>query len=427
MGISSLISERIFADNDSLIREVKAGRFSGKSIISTTSKIDKNLNDHWDRELLHGKIIYPPTSAEGEVVFADIFCGAGGLSQGIKDACLSVGLSSQCAFGADQDDEALAVFCQNLQPSTAINRNIASLVDYLIDGQADSAEFVYPPELLEENLAAWVNKVSVLVGGPPCQGHSNLNNKTRREDPRNMLYLSVPALAVALKAKAVVIENVPDVRQDKASVFATAWSLLESEGYQVDSILMNAFNIGVPQTRKRLFLVATKGAKLKLEEAYAACARPKRSIWFAIDDLEESSSGGVFGSTSNLDAVSQGRIDYLFDHDLYELPNEMRPDCHKEGHSYPSVYGRLRKDQPAGTITQGFNTIGRGRYIHPTQRRSITPHEATRIQGFSDTFNWMQSTGLPWPRSTYAKLIGNAVPPRMGYAIMLAIIDSIYG
>ena len=92
----------------------------------------------------------------------------------------------------------------------------------------------------------------------------------------------------------------------------------------------------------------------------------------------------------------------------------MRPDCHKNGHTYGSVYGRLRMDRPAGTITGGFMTMGRGRFVHPTQKRTLTPHEAARIQGFPDWYRFTDVTGRDLSRRLYEKLIGNAVPPAMG-------------
>jgi DNA (cytosine-5)-methyltransferase 1 len=316
MGARSEISETITLEKNILVREVVAGRFGAVSKATALADSYETPADLWDAgELRSSDIDLPRGSGEG-IVFADIFCGAGGLSQGVHDACMALGVRNQCAFGADQDQEALAIFSENLKPAVTLNRNISHLVDYLVDGQADSAHFAYPPSLIESRLDAWRHKVTLLVGGPPCQGHSNLNNKTRREDPRNLHYLSVPALAIALNVRAVVIENVPDVRQDKASVFSTASALLKSEGFHVDSILMNAVNLGIPQTRKRLFLVATKGRPLKLQAAYEACARGIRPLSFAINDLETIKSENVFDSTANIDAVSQSRIDYLFDHSL---------------------------------------------------------------------------------------------------------------
>lgn len=424
--VSSPFSESFERCADGVARTVTVGSLSARSVVQVQGQ-SASPHDDWDRAILHGA--KPDnsrlTTSGKEFVIGDLFCGAGGLSVGVRDACMAVGLKPSFAFGADQDQDALAVYSRNLHASSLLHKSISSLVDYAVDGQADSASFVYPPDVLEENLSPWVGKVDVLVAGPPCQGHSNLNNKTRREDPRNLLYLTVPALAVALGASAVIIENVPDVRQDSQSVFATTASLLRSEGYVVDHILMNANALGVPQTRKRLFLVGTRGPQLELKSAYRAFNRPERTIMFAIADLLDIVDGDFFDSTANVDPVSQSRIDYLFDHELYELPNTMRPDCHKDGHSYPSVYGRLREASPAGTITQGFNVIGRGRFIHPLRRRPITPHEAARLQGFPDSFEWHQANGLPWSRSTYAKLIGNAVPPVMGFVAMMAVLQSL--
>ena len=419
-------SEAFSFGHPGVYRVVKAGRLASRSRLESITAVEE-ARDAWDRAVLRGVVPqFEIDQASPLITVADVFCGAGGLSRGILDCCSALGLRSSVAFGADQDLEALSVFSSNLRPSTVVSKNVSALVDYVIEGQAESASFAYPPYLLDPSLEPWEGRVTVLAGGPPCQGHSSLNNRTRGEDPRNLLYLAVPALAVALKVQAVVIENVQEVRRDRQSVFATASSLLASEGYDVSHILMGATQLGVPQTRRRLFLIATKGAPLNLVSAYRACGRPPRSCWYGIEDLEMQVATDTFSSPAAVDAVSQSRIDYLFDHDLFELPNDMRPDCHKEGHSYPSVYGRLRKDLPAGTVTQGFNTIGRGRFIHPTQRRPITPQEAARLQGFPDTFSWNRADGNSWPRSTYAKLIGNAVPPQMGYAAMLAILASLY-
>jgi len=118
------------------------------------------------------------------------------------------------------------------------------------------------------------------------------------------------------------------------------------------------------------------------------------------------------------------RINYLFDHDEYNLPNEQRPDCHKDGHSYPSVYGRMYWDKPAPTITTGFNSAGRGRYIHPKRRRVITPQEAARIQGFPDWFCFTPD-GMDIGRQNIATWIGDAVHPILGYTATLAALAAI--
>jgi DNA (cytosine-5)-methyltransferase 1 len=127
--------------------------------------------------------------------------------------------------------------------------------------------------------------------------------------------------------------------------------------------------------------------------------------------------------SSNTSPINLERIKYLFDNDLYELPNEVRPDCHKDGNSYPSVYGRLSWNKPAPTITTGFLSPGRGRYIHPTQMRCITPREAARIQGFPDWFNFSSKNKDPIV-SDITKWIGDAVPSVLGFTSALAALTS---
>jgi DNA (cytosine-5)-methyltransferase 1 len=126
-----------------------------------------------------------------------------------------------------------------------------------------------------------------------------------------------------------------------------------------------------------------------------------------------------------LSAENLIRIKYLFDHDLDDLPNHVRPDCHKEGTTYKSVYGRMRWDLPAPTITTGFLSPGRGRYVHPRQQRVITPHEAARIQFFPDTYSFTGAYPEAPSRNLLSKWIGDAVPPLLGYAAAMPLMTSL--
>ena len=141
-------------------------------------------------------------------------------------------------------------------------------------------------------------------------------------------------------------------------------------------------------------------------------------------DLIDVDSDEVFDKGSALSEENINRINYLFDNDLYNLPNPERPDSHKDGHTYPAIYGRLKWDKPSGTITTGYNTPGRGRYIHPEKRRTLTPHEAARIQGFPDNFEFLSPNGEKPTRMTLAKVIGDAAPPQLGYIAGLAALSS---
>ncbi|HET9149933.1 MAG TPA: DNA cytosine methyltransferase, partial [Alphaproteobacteria bacterium] len=141
---------------------------------------------------------------------------------------------------------------------------------------------------------------------------------------------------------------------------------------------------------------------------------------WAIEDLIDVGSDELWDAAPTLSAENQARINYLFENDLFDLPDKERPDCHKNGTSYTAVYGRLHWDKPAQTITTGFNTPGQGRYIHPRRRRVITPHEAARIQGFPDWFKFEAPVAVH--RKNLAKWIGDAVPPVLGYSAALAAI-----
>ena len=125
---------------------------------------------------------------------------------------------------------------------------------------------------------------------------------------------------------------------------------------------------------------------------------------------------------SALSSENRQRIDWLFDNDEYDLPCSERPECHRGSTSYPSVYSRMRRDLPAQTITTGFMTPGRGRYVHPTQRRTLTPREAARLQGFPDSYRFVTDPRHPPSRAKFAKWIGDAVPMPLGYAAALSAV-----
>jgi DNA (cytosine-5)-methyltransferase 1 len=122
--------------------------------------------------------------------------------------------------------------------------------------------------------------------------------------------------------------------------------------------------------------------------------------------------------------VNRQRIDYLFDHELYDLPNPERPTCHRDvKHTYNAMYGRLRWDNPAQTITSGYGSMGQGRYVHPGKRRTLTPHEAARLQTIPDWFVFDEKT----KRTQIARMIGNAVPPVLGLALGRLLLPTLAG
>jgi DNA (cytosine-5)-methyltransferase 1 len=274
-------------------------------------------------------------------------------------------------------------------------------------------------------LVATLAPIDVVLAGPPCQGHSDLNNSSRRDDPRNFLYAVPVALGIKTKAKVLLIENVPPVIHAAGGVVKSAEKALVENGYAVAEFLADAQDFGVPQTRRRHILVASR---LHSQQALLALlARLKRrtndiSMWPFISDLEFEGENPQDLSTkrSVISSDNLTRIDYLFDNDVVDLPNRLRPTCHRDKpHSYVSMYGRLSASLPAQTITSGFGSMGQGRFVHPTQRRMLTPHEAARIQGFPDYFRFTKAKKL----TALREMIGNAVAPPIA-AVLLTLLLS---
>lgn len=114
------------------------------------------------------------------------------------------------------------------------------------------------------------------------------------------------------------------------------------------------------------------------------------------------------------------RIEHLFENDLYDLPDHLRPDCHKnKKHTYPTSYGRLKWNEPSSTITRGFSTMGQGRFVHPLRKRTLTPHEAARIQGFPDFFYFE----TPKKQGELHLMIANAEPPKISAMLVDAYLS----
>lgn len=426
--------ENYYFENDRIIRELKVGARAWCSGIENLADRGSEGYGAWWQSFLRGAKVFVEEHAPAlpPVRSVDAFCGCGGLTLGATQAAIAVGRRLESVAAIDVDDGALEVHQANFGTKHVLHTNASSLVDFHVSGAGAASKFAYEPEVIDSALASEIGKIDLFLAGPPCQGHSNLNNKTRREDPRNLLYLTAVALAVGLEAKWVVIENVPDVVNDRSDVVTAAKALMMASGYSfIDSGVLAAHEMGWAQTRKRYFLVAARqgpsAQRLTLKAVAAGLKRDPQNVGWAIGDLMCDSTVPV--STSVMDTVpvlseeNRSRIDWLFKNGAYVLPNEERPECHKDGHTYPSVYGRMYWDKPAQTITTGFLTPGRGRYIHPERPRVITPHEAARIQAFPDSFRFVVNGHDP-SRNAITKWIGDAVPPLLGYAAVLPLLIS---
>ena len=408
-----------------LARRVTTAGLTVESRVPLPAGWESDPKGAWWRAYLSGVAPEPVAASRVTIRAADLFCGPGGLALGVRQLCREAGITLVSEFAVDQDPDAVAVYTANHRTRSRSTQSVDALLDYRVKGNRELASFSYTPELVDDELAHAASDVDLVLAGPPCQGHSNLNNRSRRADRRNGLYLTVPAFAVAVNARMAIIENVPSVVHDHSGVVDTARRLFLSEGYEVIDGVLAADRMGWAQSRRRHFMIARRDrAPIPVEEVERILSDDARSVWWAIGDLEDRTGEDLMEQVTELSPENQARVDWLFDNDAYELGLSERPESHRNGTTYTSVYGRLRKDQPAPTITTGFMSPGRGRYVHPTRPRVLTPREAARIQGFPDTYRFVVDPSRPPTRAKLAKWIGDAVPMPLGYAAALSAFGS---
>lgn len=344
---------------------------------------------------------------------ADLFCGCGALTLGIAEALRRLGRGIEVALAIDEDPDAADVYGANF-PGAAVK---TESVEALFDGGLGEAL-----TLTERATARAAGAVGIVVAGPPCQGHSNLNNHTRRDDPRNKLYARAIRAAEVLKPELLIVENVPGVVHDKGEVTVNAVATLTAAGYQCTREVVRVEEAGVPQKRRRHLLVAARSFS-PVSAVEAIQGSEERTVRWAIGDLEKVEPASDFDRPGSLSEDNRARVTWLFENKEHNLPNPMRPACHRDKeHSYKSMYGRLSWGAPAQTITSGFGSPGQGRYIHPSRRRTLTPHEAARLQTIPDFFTFEGASN----RGSRARMIGNAVPPLLATSLALELIPSAF-
>lgn len=401
------------------IKEEEVTRFvrvsdsdSRASSLAIPEWVDKNMSaeDVYDLSWLGCEKEPRLQNPIGEVRAIDLFCGCGGLTLGVREAARALGYSFRCVFASDINANAIELYKRNFNPDIADQNPIEKHVDGELGAPKTKAERAFKKK---------VGRVDVVVAGPPCQGNSDLNNHTRRDDPKNLLYLRAVRCIEILRPKSIIIENVPGVLHEKHGVLQTAIEHLTKIGYSVDYGVIPMRKVGVPQMRKRMVLVGSLSKEVDLNKIIEDATIPERPIsWCCEDLMGQYCSGDVFNSSANHSETNKKRIQYLFDHNLYELPNSERPDCHRlKPHKYTAVYGRMHWDIPSPTITGGFGSCGQGRFVHPLEQRTLTPHEAARVQTFPDFFDFH---GIA--RRELQQVIGNAVPAKAGYVVGLPLL-----
>ena len=325
----------------------------------------------------------------------DLFCGAGGLTHGLLAAGIKV------VAGYDTDTACRHAYVTN-------NKGVLFHLQSVADLSAEALASQYSP-----------NCARILVGCAPCQPFSRYTQGLDTEtDSKWGLLLEFSRLVKEIRPEIVSMENVPEIRRH--TVFHEFAQTLESLGYHVSHTEAYCPDYGVPQQRRRLVLLASRLGPIELIRG----KKPLRvTVRDAISHLPSLAAGDVSDdpmhracrlSPLNLQRIRASRPGGCW----RDWPEDLVATCHRKdiGKNYPSVYGRMEWDAPSPTITTQFFGFGNGRFGHPDQDRAITLREGAILQSFPENYEFLAPDSSP-SFATLGRLIGNAVPVRLGAAI----------
>jgi DNA (cytosine-5)-methyltransferase 1 len=344
------------------------------------------------------------TARAAELAFADLFCGAGGLSFGFRMAGFAP------AVAVEVDPWAARTYLANHPGVRFIVKDIRKV----------SAEEVAEAA----RLAVASRRLDVLIGGVPCEGYSLLNRSYDPLDPRNYLFAEFMRMVRGLRPRAVVIENVPGMKRRRNGEFVSAVSdALADAGYRVSVFELDAVRYGVPQRRVRLFFVGTRDGLFTIPRATHAIGGGSPhpvTVRDAISDLPPVAPGG--GATqytqpplTAFQASMRDGSERLANHVAPSHPRwtvERIARTPPGGALYSTFAQRIRLawDTPAPTIPAG-GVRPQWFFAHPEQPRGLTVREVARLQGFPDSYVFMG------PIVKQRVLVGDAVPPPVARAI----------
>lgn len=337
----------------------------------------------------------------------DLFCGVGGLSYGLKQAGLNViagfDIDKTCRFAYEHNNGAMFI-------DTDIKRVKAKEINTLF---GDS-------------------KIKVLAGCAPCQPFSSYAFSNKDKDPNkyDLLY-QFGRLIEKARPDIVTMENVSQIAQFKLKPVLNDFITLlrEKLRYHVSVKIVYCPDYGIPQTRKRLVLLASKLGEINLIPPTHA---PENYVTVkdTIGDLPALCAGEQCADDPLHKAKALSELNLLrirntpYGGSWKNWPDNLKLQCHKSdsGKSFGSVYGRMVWEQPAPTMTTQCTGLGNGRFGHPTQDRAISVREAALIQTFPKTYKFFADEEAV-AITKASRYIGNAVPPELGIVIGKSIIQ----
>ena len=348
-----------------------------------------------------------------ELTMIDLFAGVGGLSLGFEEAGFKVVLANE------YDPSIAEAYIKNRNHPNMIIEDIRKLP-------------------VKETFGPYKGKVTVVVGGPPCQGYSQKGQRKTIHDERNFLFRYFVDVVREVEPSYFVMENVPNLLTNEGGYFKRELiSLFEEIGYTVNADVLCASDYGVPQDRRRAVLIGRrgKGDPVDMPTKY----KERTTVWDAISDLNYLNSGEGEqeqdyrfppqsgyqkrlreGSRKLTGHVSTNHSKIALERMSMIPPKggkEYLPPEHLTKSIYSGTWVRMDADDVSVTITTRFDTPASGKFTHPYLNRAITVREAARIQSFPDTFHFYGT------KTSQMKQVGNAVPPLLAKSIAETILD----
>lgn len=318
----------------------------------------------------------------------DLFAGAGGATQGLRDAGVNV------LAAVEIDGDAAETYSRN-------HRDVKLVVKDIKRVSATS---------LRRDLGLDVGELSILKACPPCQGFSTLSGgRISMDDVRNSLILQVRKFVSKFQPSYVIIENVPGLRKDpRLSAFV---AFLRAKKYAVSTYVVDAKDFGVPQRRKRFIVLGSRIGAEVLPPSLPCKKFKQRSVRDAFFGLENlcGAADPLSVARKQSEIVAQRIRAIPVGGNRYDLPVSLQLPCHRRMEATgmrgaTASYGRLKWDEPAVTMTTRCTTVACGTFIHPSENRAITLREAATLQGFPPSYEFHGSY------SSIERQIGNAVP-----------------
>ena len=340
--------------------------------------------------------------ARKPAVAVDLFCGAGGLTRGLLDAGIPV------VAGYDIDEACRYPYEHNNSPAKFHGTSVTELT-------GDDLSRHYPK-----------GHVRILVGCAPCVTFSKYTQGLdHKKNPKWSLLKEFARLVRELKPDIVSMENVPELQRH--SVFDDFLGTLADEGFHFpddsEKRVVYCPDYGIPQQRTRLVIVASRLGPIEL---IPPTHRPSqyRKVSDVLRSLPPLESGDEcpddpMHRTSRLSPLNLRRIRHSKPGGTWrDWPRKLVAQCHRDktGKTYPSVYGRMEWEQPSPTITTQFYGFGNGRFGHPEQDRAISLREGAILQSFPKKYEFVRPDG-EYCFKTIGRMIGNAVPVRLGEAV----------